>query len=205
MRLLSKRSPFFESYFSRAADPSHLDLPEDKPTTFAIVAQWVYSEKSPLWHTISSKTPLANENHEVFALYRMANKFCLWQLQDQILASIVDNYVLYRDDSLLDLETLVQCCHGTNSGSPLRLFAADALAWSFIDKNEEVKLRLKSLLIRFPDFATGFIEALGAIVVSDEDNMATRTQHDRYLHWGSDLLKWMNRSCHWRVRDSKGD
>lgn len=182
MRLLSQRSSFFKSYFSRAVDPCRLDLALAQPATFAIVAQWMYQGRLPLLHINASRRPSLGGIRDVVALYHMANRFCLTKLQDEILANMVENYLCLREEESIDPEEVFAIYRGTDDGSPLRVFAADALAYSFIHKNQDAAGHLQTLFIEFPDSATEFVEALRAIHIDGEDFLATRLFHARYLH-----------------------
>lgn len=177
MRLLSIRSPFFESYFSRAADPSRLDLPSDKPATFAIVAQWMYQEKLP-----SLVSVLATTAASLYALYYMADKFLMKRLQDEVLTRIIDLYLITREGSSpFDPEAVAAIYRETKVGSPVRLFAVDALAYSFLYQGLDA-VEMRPLFLEHPILAADFIEAIKGIHGEGEDFMTTRAKHRRYLH-----------------------
>ena len=182
MKLLCKRSSFFRSYFSRAADPYRLDLPNGQPATFAVLAQWMYQEKLPQLNGNSTTSPSFGEVQDLLALYYMAFKFCLRGLQDDTLARIVDDHLKVREDNPMDLEYILRIYRNTDPGSPLRLFAVDALAYSFLDRDLDASWDLRPLFLEFPDLAGDFVDAVREIHIGGQDFMATRAEHRRYVH-----------------------
>lgn len=176
MRLLAFRSSFFESYFIQADNPSRLDLPDDEPVTFAIIAQWMYQEKLPSLGAISASAG------SVYALYYMADRFFMKKLQDEVLKCIIDLYLITREGSPpFALEAVAAIYRETKVGSPIRLFAVDALAYSFMNQGLDA-VEMRPVFLEHPIMAADFIEAIRGICGAGEDYMTVRARHRRYIH-----------------------
>lgn len=174
MRLLAFRSSFFESYFIQADNPSRLDLPDDEPVTFAIIAQWMY--QLPSLGAISASAA------SVYALYYMADRFFMKKLQDEVLKCIIDLYLITREGSPPFAPEAVSAIYReTKVGSPIRLFAVDALAYSFMNQGLDA-VEMRPVFLEHPIMAADFIEAIRGICGAGEDYMTVRARHRRYNH-----------------------
>ena len=178
MRLLSDRSPFFKSYFARAADSSRLDLPSDDPAAFAIVAQWIYQLRLPRHGAI----PATGENL-VSGLYCLAGNFGLKKLQDELLAGVAESYLKVRSaPTPWDREAIAYIYEHTTAGSPFRLFGIDALAYCYVYLGLDV-VELRPLFVKFPELAGDFITAVKETRADGQDFQLTRArQRRRYVH-----------------------
>lgn len=121
----------------------------------------------------------------------MADKFFMKRLQDEVLTYIIDIYLITREDSSpFDPEAVAAIYRETTVGSPARLFAVDALAYSFLYQGLDA-VEMRPVFLEHPILAADFIEAIKGIYVEGEDFMTTRAKHRRYHHCRDDLTSQM--------------
>ena len=121
-KLLCDSIPYFQKMVSSGMKESRENsakFPEDSVRSFEALRTWVYrGSVPPLEDTINSADIMISTNWSPRSFYTLADKFCLFDLCDEIIDHYIDTGKLLCIDSIDDIYRT------TLPGSPLRRWAS---------------------------------------------------------------------------------
>jgi len=91
--LLCAKIPYFDKMFNsgfKEGKENSAELPEDKPESFDILQEWVYTGTLPKFQITREQGKGNPTNFSFQGLYTLADKLCLDSLRDQIVTDVID-------------------------------------------------------------------------------------------------------------------
>ncbi len=156
----------FEGYFKEAHE-ARLELPEDDPDTFAMLAQWIYQERLTSIENLSSEQA-EKSFQDRLTLYYLAARYCMAKLQNDIIRQLASLYVVISKNKPISAETIIDVYKATDDGSPLRLLVCDAAA-TYFSKSEYGLNVYKEALSTACGFGVQFLTAIHDSLMDDDD------------------------------------
>lgn len=120
---LCKKVPYFHAMFNSGMKESlqnQAEFPEDSPVAFESLIRWVYQDSVPQITFIRQQDVKYITEDDFLLFYKLADKFCLFDLCDKIVDSCIDL-------GLLTVELMNTFCENSRAESGLRHYCCYVL------------------------------------------------------------------------------
>jgi hypothetical protein len=191
-KLLCDRSDYFSKVFNGGFKEANgeMHLPEDNPTTFGHLVNYIYRNTLP---QLPSKSPNMDEKFEysigLEGLFLLAEKVCMNELSNKTMDAIQDHDRVHKlCSSCYGLESIYQITH---ENSKLRIYRLLSCMGDYLDQRNTEKdtTEVGDMLLRVPEIARDFVlfqvkhaEPLKANTLPDPESRSTEGYGRCFFH-----------------------